>query len=378
MKTTELKIDLRSKQAANLPLYSIFIGAGLTSNLSKFLKNFPDIHRFVIITDKSVEKICGKKIQQNLKKSGFNVDLISFPAGEHSKNEKTKMMLDHSMLKRKCGRDTMILALGGGVVGDMAGYVAATYMRGIPFIQIPTTFLGMVDSSIGGKVGIDTPYGKNLLGAFWHPKAVISDLELLKELPEMQRVNGLIEALKIFLTYDQQSFSLFEKNWQKLVKGDLKLLQPVVSRAVELKIGVVQRDEFDANERMVVNFGHTIGHSLEYLSGYKLLHGFGVALGILVESKISQLMGILSENDLMRIEQILANLGIKKDMLKKYKVADVLRVMQIDKKNVAGKTKFVLLKGIGEVYVNKGQFGHLVEQKIVKLALEYFNQNITN
>lgn len=374
MKTIELKLDL-SRSGASFPKYPLLVGSGLIENLDKYLKKLPQVHRYVIITDKTVEKLYGKDLQKKMLKKGLQVDLVTFPAGEAFKNEQVKMGLDHALFKKKCGRDTMILAFGGGVVGDMAGFVAATYMRGIPYVQIPTSFLGMVDSSIGGKVGIDTPFGKNLIGAFWHPAAVIADLDFLKKLPRVQLINGLVESLKIFSTYDLDSFEYFESNFKKLVKGDVKYLQPVVAKSIELKIGVVERDEHEANERMVVNFGHTIGHALEYLSDYKLLHGVAVGLGILVESKISQLLGILSEADFQRIENLLGDLGIQKEMFKGYKNREVLRLITMDKKNRAGKLKLVLLKKIGEVYKKDGKFGHEVDVEIVKKALGFFINN---
>lgn len=371
MKTIELKLDL-SRSGSTFPKYPLWVGSGLIENLDKYLKKLPQVHRYVLITDKTVEKLYGKDLQKKMLKKGLQVDLVTFPAGEAFKNEQVKMSLDHALLKKKCGRDTMILAFGGGVVGDMAGFVAATYMRGIPYVQIPTSFLGMVDSSIGGKVGIDTPFGKNLIGAFWHPAAVIADLDFLKKLPRVQLMNGLVESLKIFSTYDLDSFEYFESNLKKLVKGDVKYLQPVVAKSIELKIGVVERDEHEANERMVVNFGHTIGHALEYLSDYKLLHGVAVGLGILVESKISELLGILPEADFKRIENLLCDLDIQKEMFKGYKVPEVLRLTTMDKKNRAGKTKFVLLKKIGEVCKKDGKFGHEVDVEIVKKAISFF------
>lgn len=352
--------------------YKVFVAPGLLKSLPKILKELKSAARYVIITDTFVEKIFGEKLLSTLKKANLQADLISFSAGEKNKNEETHRKLTHAMLAKKCGRDTMILALGGGVVGDIAGYVAATYMRGIPYIQIPTSLLAMVDSSIGGKVGVDTKYGKNLIGAFWHPEAVIADIDCLKNLPQEQLVNGLMEAVKIFLTYDQAAFESVEKNWKKILAKNSALLQKIIARAIELKIGVVVRDEHEANERMVVNWGHTIGHAVEHLSRYKFLHGYSVALGILVESKISQLLGVLSEKDFQTVQTALKKFGINEKDLQKFKISDIVNQTLIDKKARNGKVKYVLLEKIGKVKTTQKMFGHEVEEKTVKTALKFF------
>ncbi len=358
--------------------YRIFVGPGLLKNLPKTVSRFKfsngkPASRYVIITGASLKKLFGNKLLESFHEAGLRADLITFPSGEKYKNEDTHRKLTHAMLAKKCGRDTMILALGGGVVGDTAGYVAATYMRGIPYIQIPTSFLAMVDSSIGGKVGVDTPYGKNLVGAFWHPRAVIADTDCLKKLPREQLVNGLMESVKIFLTYDKPSFEFTRKNWKNILAKKQTLLQKIIARSIELKIGVVVRDEHEANERMVVNWGHTIGHAVEHLSNYRFLHGYSVALGILVESKIAQLLGVLSEKDFRTVRESMKQFGIKEKDLCNFKIEDILRLTLMDKKSGSGKVKYVLLERIGKVKTDaKGMFGHPVDKKIVKKALEFF------
>jgi 3-dehydroquinate synthase len=245
-------------------------------------------------------------------------------------------------------------------------------MRGISYIQIPTSILAMVVSAIGGKVGVDTPFVKNLVGTFHHPEAVIIDIDFLKKLPQDQLKNGLMEAVKIFLTYDKSYFELVQKNWKKILKKDLALLQRIISRAVELKIGVVERDEHEANERMVVNWGHTIGHAIEQLSNYKYGHGICVALGILVESKIAELLGVLTTEDFENIRSSMQQFGIDAKILKTFSTAKIIRQTLIDKKSRNGKTKYVLLENIGQVKTEKGKFGHEVDKKTVEKALNYF------
>ena len=337
--------------------------------IPKLLKELSAANKYVIITDKNIEKLYGEKLYKMLKYNGFNVEIISIPPGEKSKSEYIKTKICDMMLRKKCGRDTMILALGGGVVGDVAGFVAAIYMRGIPYIQIPTSFLAMVDSSIGGKVGVDTKYGKNLIGAFWQPQAVIMDTDFLENLPITHLRNGLFEAVKIFITSDSASLGYIQKNLSKFFEGDRKVLQNVLIRAVKLKVAIVERDEKEGNERSILNFGHTIGHALELKSSYKLLHGFGVGAGIIVESKISELLGILSSKDYKFIKNFILKLLPPKNILQKFSTASILKATRSDKKSAKGRVKYILLKKIGEVYKTKGKFSHEVDDKLVKKAI---------
>lgn len=362
-----LIVNLPSPKAI---FYNVYIGSGIFLKIPQILKKLQHVNKYVIITDKNIEKLYGKSLYQILKNARLNVDLISFLAGEKSKSQAVKTKIEHAMLQKKCGRDTMILALGGGVVGDMAGFVAATYMRGIPYIQIPTSFLAMVDSSIGGKVAIDTKHGKNLIGAFWHPKAIIADINFLKNLSQKQLINGLIEAIKIFLTHDADYFYLVQKNLTKILSKDGKFLQKIITRAIKLKIDVVARDEREKNERMVLNCGHTIGHAIEHLSNYTLLHGFAVALGILAESKISRLLGILSEDDFCVIEELFKKLGLHKKLLRKYDIDNMVKTTKIDKKVSDNRVKYILLEKIGKVRTFNYHFGYEVSDNIVKKALK--------
>ncbi len=375
MNTLSISSKLPQQKAIE---YQARIGTGQLKQIPNLLKKLSPVSRYVIITDSTIKDIFGAQLVKELKKADIKADIITFPAGEKNKTEETHSKLTHKMLQKKCGRDTMIIALGGGVVGDTAGYVAATYMRGIPYVNIPTSFLAMVDSSIGGKVGVDTPYGKNLIGAFWHPEAVIIDIDCIKKLPQTQLVNGLMESIKIFLTYDKGMFEMVENNWKKVVKKDLGLLQKIIARSIELKIGVVTRDEHEANERMVVNWGHTIGHAIEHLSNFSFGHGYCVGYGILVESKIAELMGILSTEDFEKVCEAMNQFGITKkalkDILKKFSTQAIIKQTLIDKKARNGKVKYVLLEKIGSVKTTKGMFGHEVDKSTVAKALTYFTK----
>lgn len=315
-------------------------------------------HRYAIITDKNLEKIYGKKILHEMRDAGFEAELISFPAGEKYKTQKTKSAIEEKMLKLGFNRNGKIIALGGGIVGDMAGFVAATFMRGIPYIQVPTTLLAMSDSSIGGKVGIDTKFGKNLIGATWMPEKIILDFGFLKTLGDEQIKIGLAEVFKIFLTHDK-------KNLPKILnyKKNLKFL---IERAAYLKTQVIKKDPYEKNERYILNFGHSIAHALEKLSNYKLRHGEAVYLGIAVEVKIAEFLGSMPKNDCDTVAKYLKKLDINTAELKKFKVKKILETIKFDKKNLNGKIRIVILKGIGEAKLE------VVEPAIIKKALEFF------
>lgn len=326
----------------------------------------PNNHNIVIITDHSVKKCYGTQLANILKKQGKHILLLSISPGEQSKTAKTKQLLEEKMLQHRYNRDTLILALGGGVIGDLAGFIAATYLRGIPYIQIPTTLLAMVDSSVGGKTSIDTPQGKNLIGSYWQPKAVISDLNCLMTLPKKQLINGLIEAIKMFLTCDKKSFDYASKHINKILQYDKKTLADIIYRAVSIKANVVQQDEQDNNLRMILNFGHTIGHALEYISDYKIMHGYAVGLGILFEAKIAQNLNLLSSDHFNLIAHTFSYLGIHAKHLRKYSIKKIIRATKIDKKTIIGKTRYVLLTDIGKVHTKNNHVAHIVDDQLVQ------------
>ncbi len=354
--------------------YSIRIGTDL---LKELLTMLPKNKRMaVIITDHIVKKHYAISIERSLKQAGYKTLLLSCPAGEQSKNGRTKSRLEEKMLAQGCDRDTLILALGGGVVGDLAGFIAATFMRGIAYIQIPTTLLAMLDSSVGGKTGIDTPQGKNLIGAFWQPSAVIADVNCLRTLSKKQMINGLIEALKMFLISDKDSLTFLEENLA-VILSDIPnsssrtrddVLINLIHRAVKMKADIVAHDEREQHQRAILNFGHTIGHAIEHLTQYQCLHGYAVALGILVEAKIAQLMGHLHVTHYLYIKTLLQKLDITLHELKCFDVDALIKSTQLDKKKRDGLVRYVLLTGLGTVYEHDGQFVHPVDDVLVKRA----------
>ncbi len=369
---TQNKIQVKLNDIANKQ-YDIVVGENLSDLLIEFLQKQDSISNVVIITDSTVEKLYGESLlsdlKDNLQSSIFN--LLSFPAGEQYKMQETVTKLQNQMFKLKCGRDTMVIALGGGVAGDVVGFVAATYMRGIPYIQVPTTMLAMVDSSVGGKTGIDNEFGKNLIGAFCQPEAVFVDVEVLRTLQQEHIVSGLVEATKMFLTHDKKCFEYVKDNYEDIVALDAIKVKKVITRAVEIKSAVVMQDEKESGERSILNLGHTIGHAMEKLSNYEMLHGYAVGLGVLVEAKIAVLIGKLSEKDYLTIEELLCRMVNKKDIFE-FDAKQVLKETQLDKKTKDGETKFVLLRGVGIFCKKDGEYVHSVEEKHVLQALKYF------
>lgn len=359
----KIPVKISGKPMVNYP---ILIGVNLLDLAVLFpLKKFSKI---VIITDNVVKKRYGLHLNNQLKKTGHDCLLLSFPSGEKFKNNTTKQKIESAMLLHCCDRDTLIVALGGGVVGDLVGFIAATFLRGVPYLQIPTTLLAMVDSSIGGKTGINTKHGKNLIGAIYQPQCVITDVTVLKTLSRAAKIHGLIEAIKMFITHDAKSFHYTELHLQQLIKGEKDLLKNIVTRAVKIKSEVVGHDEKEKGERSLLNFGHTIGHALEKISNYKLLHGHAVAYGILVEATISNLLGFLDRQQLLTIKNVMSELGMHGKNLKGFDITKLLQATKNDKKVRLNNVHYTLIKKIGGAHIVKGKYTHPVSDKIVKQA----------
>ena len=363
-KLTSKRLDVRVGNAS----YPIIVGVDLEKELLSVVQK-ESCSRIAVITDTTVRRLWGAQLVHTLKRANKPVALFSFPSGERNKNQKTVTSLQHQLLKKRFGRDSLIVAVGGGVTGDMAGFVAATYLRGVPYVQVPTTLLAMVDSSIGGKVGIDTHYGKNTVGAFWQPRAVIADLRFLKELPRTQLISGLLEAVKTFFTSDARALVTAQKLDLDNPLQTAKILQAIVFRSISIKAAIVERDERERNERKVVNFGHTIGHAIELLSGFKMPHGYAVGYGMLVEAKVSELLRILPSGQFELIGSYLKRLGVTTKALVRFSAARVLRVAKADKKTRGGKIHYILLARVGSVYKKAGQYAHPVKDRVVKKAL---------
>lgn len=362
----KLSVNIPSKFSSQYPIY---IGQQIIDEIHIFLNQNLNVRKIVIISDDIVTKLYAKDFINYLRSYDYDVNLITFEHGETNKSASTKLYIEEEMFKLNCDRSTLCLALGGGVVGDIVGFTAATYMRGLNYIQVPTSLLAMIDSSVGGKTAVNTSYGKNIIGAFWQPKAVFMDLKFLKSLPKEQIVNGFFEAVKIFLTLDKDYFKICHTNLDSILDLNDEHLIPIVTKAVELKAYVVETDEQERNLRMILNFGHTVGHALEKLSSYELLHGFGVGYGMLAEAKISQLMGLLRDEDYDLIEIFLSKLGIKNGYFSSLSVDEVINNMRGDKKNTNQEIKLVLLTAVGQVKNINNQVAFVVSEEVIADAL---------
>ena len=316
------------------------LAAGLLGSASVF-----------ILTDSNVKRLYGRTLLRLFLEAGIDAWIIDFPAGERSKNADLCVMLHSQLLEHGVRRDSIVVALGGGVVGDVAGYVAATVLRGIQYVQVPTTLLAQVDSSIGGKVGIDHPLGKNLIGAFHQPSAVFVDPLVLNTLPDREFRSGLAEVVKIGAGLDLPFFKFLEKNAKRIIMREPKLLSEMIVRSVQLKAGIVERDERDTGVRTVLNLGHTIGHAVEGASGYRLRHGEAVAIGLAAESRISRDMGLLSTKHLARLLRLMDRLGLPLSLPRIKDRELFLNALGIDKKTSGTGMKFVLLKRIGSAVI---------------------------
>jgi 3-dehydroquinate synthase len=331
--------------------YNIKIGAGLLPRLGAECARLGLGRRCAIISDTNVAPYYARAVHHHLAHAGFEPLLLTVPAGETAKSLKTVQYCYHRLALERFERKSFVLALGGGVVGDLAGFVAATYLRGIPFVQVPTTLLAAVDSSVGGKVGVNLPAGKNLVGAFYQPRLVLCDLDTLRTLPLREYRAGLAEVIKYGIISDAALFKRLERDLPALLERDPKTLASVVARCCELKAQVVREDETEGGLRAILNFGHTIGHALEAISHYgKFLHGEAISIGQVAAAQLSaQTLG-LPQTDVARITALLQRSGLPiRTSLTAPQRRKLLDAMRLDKKTSAGQLKFVLARKIGQV-----------------------------
>lgn len=327
--------------------YRMVVEVGVLKRLSSLIVQTWSGKSIFIITDSNVERLWGRQLQKQLFDARIESLVLSFPAGEASKNARTVHALHTQLLSNGIRRDSLIVALGGGVVGDVAGFVAATVLRGVKYIQVPTTLLSQVDSSVGGKVGIDHSLGKNLIGAFHQPAAVFIDPNVLTTLPQHEFRNGLAEVVKIAAALDRKFFEFLERNTSRITKTNQKLLTEIISRSVALKAAIVERDEFETGVRKALNLGHTIGHAIEAASNFSIRHGAAVSIGIVAESKIAVQCGLLKKRDFERVVRLLRSLKLPTGIPAIKNKSRFFSALSSDKKSVGNKTKFVLMKGIG-------------------------------
>lgn len=353
-------------------LYSIDIEDGLLSDMERIQQILrPFGSRFAFIADETTAALFGEEIVRSLSKYGMNAPLFTFPSGEENKTRKTKEILENCLLENKFGKDSCIVALGGGVTTDIAGFVAATYCRGVSLVMIPTSLLAMVDASIGGKTGVNVPAGKNLIGCIYQPRKVLIDPGVLKSLPVRELRNGIVEMIKHGLIADAAYFEFLEKKYDGLLALDSETMQNAIQISCQIKKKIVEEDERESGKRRLLNFGHTVGHAIETLTRYAIPHGEAVALGMVVEGHTAMQLGELDIFHFERIRNVLNLYGLPLKMPQSINADSILEAMGMDKKSEAGKPRFVLLKEIGAPLPCQGQYCTHVDEKIILSSLDY-------
>lgn len=325
--------------------------------------------RFVLLTDDNVGTLYSKPFLSFMNEHALECAHVTFPAGESSKTRKTKERIEDELLAKKFGRDTLLITMGGGVVTDLGGFVAATYLRGIPYLSIPTSLLAMVDASIGGKTGVNVKEAKNVIGAFYPPNALFIDLSMLSTLPDRDILYGSAEVLKAALISDSQFYDYLEEHADLWNVRDQAFLKKVISESIKIKQKVVERDEKEGAERRVLNFGHTIAHAIETLEEYQIHHGEAVALGMIVEALIAHKMGHLKETDFDAITSLIKKMGFALKLTKKVTTPAMQEVILRDKKAAGQKPRFVILDGIGNVQSYKGDYCTSIDETLLEEAL---------
>jgi 3-dehydroquinate synthase len=346
--------------------YPIHVGSGLLSHLPSLVPAIGAAHRVAIISDTTIAPLYADRVAAAIGKP--RCIGVHIAPGEAHKTRATWSSVTDQLLEARMGRDSLIIALGGGVIGDLAGFVAATFLRGIPFVQLPTTLLAMVDASIGGKTGVDTIHGKNLVGAFHPPIAVISDVDTLASLNSHQRASGMAEVLKHALIADSAYLdTLLALAWDQPVAAEV--WQGVILRSVEIKAAVVAKDERESGLRKTLNFGHTIGHAIEVLLGYTLPHGHCIALGMVIEARIAVALGICDPSLPQMIEQAARHLGLPTIIPAALTPDAIIAATRHDKKARQGQVEYALPVRCGEMARNDGSYAIAVGDDTVLAAL---------
>ncbi len=346
--------------------YEIQIGSGLLDQVPARLAELGFNNRAVIITNPVVGRLYGDRLKASLESSGYKTSLLEVPDGESYKTLDQAGRLYLQLSEIQAERLTPILALGGGVIGDLAGFVAATYMRGMPLIHLPTTLLAQVDSSIGGKTAVNHAGLKNQIGVFYQPRLVLADVQTLISLPSEELSNGLAEVIKYGIIRDKQFFTLIENNLTDIKSLTFGIIEEVVSSCAAIKAEIVSQDEKDLGLRNILNYGHTVGHAIETVSDFSWKHGQAVAAGMAAVALISYRMGILPGSDTRSIISLIEKAGLPVK-IKDLDIAAILQAMHHDKKKINGRIRFILPKCIGEVVMNDEVSPALLEQVLKDL-----------
>jgi len=356
----ELKVELKDKS------YPIYIGSGLLKQKEILLKHIKS-KQVVIVTNTTIAPLYLNDVLNSL--SGLQVEVVELPDGEQYKNIEHIEKIFDCLLEKKFSRNATLIALGGGVVGDMGGFAAACYQRGIPFIQIPTTVLAQVDSSVGGKTGVNHPLGKNMIGAFYQPQCVIADMDVLSTLDDKQLIAGIAEVIKYGLIRDLAFFEWLEDNMTLLLQRDKQALAYIIERSCMNKAEIVAEDEFETGIRAILNLGHTFGHAIETGMGYgQYLHGEAVAIGMGYAADLSQRMGWITGEDVERIIALLKSAGLPVEPPADMTVEQFVDLMAVDKKNIDGNIRLILLKSIGKATLPINIEKKSLEQTLINYA----------
>jgi len=342
--------------------YDILIENGLLGKVGADLKSRAIAKRYAVVADSHVAGLVGGRLMASLAEAGVAADLVTFPRGEASKHLATVADLASKLAGLGFDRKDGLIALGGGVTGDITGFLAAIYMRGIPFVQIPTTLLAQVDSSVGGKTGVDIPEGKNLVGVFYQPRCVYIDSGVLLSLPHAELLNGLAEVIKYSVIYDPDFFRFLAERREDILARELASLEELIARCCEIKAAVVAADEREADLRRILNFGHTLGHAVEAASGYGLAHGLAVGIGMVAACRLAIGKGIFPEEQAKEVESLISAYGLPTNIPREFSPARIKSFLKTDKKTVAGRPFFVLPTEIGEVLITDEVSDELIDQ----------------
>lgn len=343
----KLRVELRERS------YEILINRDNLHLIGERLLRFSTGSKIGIISNPTVSELYGNKLVSSLKNEGFDPYLILIPDGETYKDYFWAYHILTQLLELGFDRRSCLIALGGGVIGDITAFVASVYMRGISYIQIPTTLLAQVDSSVGGKTGVNHPLGKNLIGTFWQPSLVWIDVDTLRSLPEREFISGVAEIIKYGIIWDRDFFEFIKTNKEKILKKDEDILIATIKRSCEIKAEVVSKDERESSLRAILNYGHTVGHAIETLTGYgSYLHGEAISIGMIYEARLSNLLGFLSKENYQSIKDTIKNFGLPVDMPSIVDISAMIKTILIDKKNIEGKIRMVIPEDIGKMKMN--------------------------
>jgi 3-dehydroquinate synthase len=345
---TKVKVELGKNS------YEMSIGTGLLPRVGLWLKERNFSGKAVIITDTTVGGLYAEALERGLASADFKVTVLEVPPGEEQKTLANAGRLYQRMAEAFAERTSPVLALGGGVIGDLAGFVAATYMRGVPLVQVPTTLLAMADSSIGGKTAVDHADLKNMVGAFYQPGLVVADLDTLKTLPREELCNGMAEIIKHAAIKDRGLLDFLEENMERAMRLDTAVLENILEKNVRIKASVVAADEKESDLRRILNFGHTVGHAVEAVTDFRIKHGQAVAIGMVAAAKISRRLDMLNEADAIKLEAVIgqAGLPVKLPALNRDEKERLLDLIRHDKKVRDDKIIFVLLKSLGNAVIS--------------------------